>query len=51
MKVVLVMGVFWGIGVEIVKCFVLEGFYMVVNYVNSVGVVDKVVEEIKVVGG
>ena len=50
-KVALVTGASRGIGAEIAKRLASEGFYTVVNYANSAGAADKVVEEIKAAGG
>lgn len=50
-KVVVVIGVFKGIGVEIVKYLVGEGVVVVVNYVFSKEGVDCVVDEIVSMGG
>lgn len=50
-KVVLVIGVFKGIGVGIVCVLVVEGVVVVVNYVFSCVGVDVVVVDIVKVGG
>lgn len=45
-KVVIIIGSGWGIGVVIVKLFVMNGYVVCVNYKLNVSIVNVVVEEI-----
>lgn len=50
-KVVFVIGVGWGIGCEIVFCFVQDGVSLIVYYVSSSVGVEQMVVDIVVLGG